>query len=661
MKARSAVSLLAAGAALLGPAAGAAHAFYGNGARIVSASDERQEEGDDNTNFAAISQNGRYVAFDTRAGNFFADTDPDQPGKFRRGGIFRRDLGSGALELVADGDLYDENTPNDIERLGAHAPSISADGRYVAFYTNQQLVPADVNDAGDVYRRDMTIPIRAPGAYTLVSARDGTDVPATYAAPATARPGRNPGTQTWPGAALSADGNRVVFSAVEVNSDLPASGSVNTPPDQVLVRDISAKKTQLVTRTVDATPQPAGGASGPAGISADGSTVVWTGTNAAGQTFFFNGESAPRFQSYYLWQRLAGGPTRRLTGATDPDDPSCSHSSFVSPSETATGPCYGPLTGAEEDRNGIANVLPALSADGYRAAFLVSTGPRPNDLTPAGLDLWVTDMHPGVSRKAGSRELSREGLRDSRSSAGIDGLAMSADGRRIALSTARGSWVLPGITPIGSFRALPNARDVALIDLGDNTVQRVTRGYDGSDTNGGSDAQPSLSGDGTRVAFTSTASNFFFGDANEKSDAFVATLTPEPDAPPPPPPAATPPPEVTEETPPDAPRISVKARHQRDGTVKLVVRVPGAGLVAASARGKPPRARRTTKLASARRHATKPGDVVLRLRLARRYRAALARGTRVRASARVDFSPPSGKPLHRTVRVTFSLQKRRKK
>ena len=39
---------------------------------------------------------------------------------------------------------------------GARNPSISADGRFVAFSTGQQLVPADVNGNIDVYVRDLS-------------------------------------------------------------------------------------------------------------------------------------------------------------------------------------------------------------------------------------------------------------------------------------------------------------------------------------------------------------------------------------------------------------------------------------------------------------------------------------------------------------------------
>ncbi|HSS39465.1 MAG TPA: hypothetical protein VLT58_11905, partial [Polyangia bacterium] len=126
-------------------------AFYDNGfdgvpgAFLTSADYSRLEQADDTTTFATISADGRYVALQTRARNFFADDDPDPPGQYRAGGIFRFDLQTRALQKVADGDVFNE-ADNSFVRHGASNPSIDADGRYIAFSTDQQLVPADTND-----------------------------------------------------------------------------------------------------------------------------------------------------------------------------------------------------------------------------------------------------------------------------------------------------------------------------------------------------------------------------------------------------------------------------------------------------------------------------------------------------------------------------------
>ena len=87
-----------------------AGAAYEPGAQLVSASPDAASRATRPRQRAAISGDGRYVAFQTRARNFFADDDPDPPGAFRVGGVFRRDLEPGALELVADGDVQSTTT-----------------------------------------------------------------------------------------------------------------------------------------------------------------------------------------------------------------------------------------------------------------------------------------------------------------------------------------------------------------------------------------------------------------------------------------------------------------------------------------------------------------------------------------------------------------------
>jgi len=293
-----------------------AFASWGNawdeadGAQLVSADYARLEQGDDSTVFAAISVSGRYVAIQTRARNFFADDDPDPPGKYRAGGVFRFDLQTRALEKVADGDLFAEEG-NEFLRRGASSPSISADGRYVAFATAEPLVAADGNDNVDVYVRDMALPIGAAGAFELVSARDGGDTPAAYGPPAIPFPGSEPGGDLTRGVSISADGRKVLFRT-DAPSDLPAAGAPNVPTGQLFLRDRIAETTTLVTakrnlETGEMTTEAAGGALG-AALSADGTTVARAsslGLDAGAH--LENNDAYPFFES--LGDLVVTGPT----------------------------------------------------------------------------------------------------------------------------------------------------------------------------------------------------------------------------------------------------------------------------------------------------------------------------------------------------------------
>ncbi len=658
--AAAAAAALVAGGALAAPPAGA---YYGNGASIASADLVRGEQGDDTTLSADIASGGRYVAFQTRARNLFADDDPDPPGRYRQGGIFRRDLDSGApLSLVASGDVRDESS-NVLITRGAANPSASGDGRYVAFSTGQSLVPADQNGNVDVYVRDMSLASTAPGAFDLVSARDGGDAPAAYAPRSPPAPGIDPGSEVTRGAAISDDGRYVVFRTLAA-SNLPAAASTSTSAGQLFVRDREGSTTKLVTRN-KADGAPAGGALGSA-ISADGTTVAWTGRSAPAQTTFLGGESAADLP-YYLWRRVADGPTaptRRITGMVDPDDPSCPPGTGVQESPTETGPCYGPLTSTEYQLSAdISSLVPALSGDGRRVAFLTGSGPRPNGQTPDGLDAWVTDMSPGVSRKAGSLELSREATA---TDPGIETIALSADGRYLALTTQRNQFPLPTLNFVGTPRSTPTARELYLADLGARTLERVLRSFDGGEINSSVNDQPALASGAGRIAFVSGASNLFFGDANERADAFAVSRQAEPGAEAPPPPlgSGVPDSEVTERDPPAAPRLGVKTRSLRGGVIEVTTSAPAAGAVKVTAKGSAGKGRRkrTVTLSTGAARARKKGLVRIRLRPVRRYRAELRKRKKIVVRLSVQYVAARGnKRLSRSLRATFIQEPPRRK
>ncbi|HYJ22496.1 MAG TPA: hypothetical protein VEW07_10790 [Solirubrobacterales bacterium] len=672
MSRRSLVRLTTAAAALFALAAPAgASAFFGNaadgvaGAQLVSADYGRLEQGDDTTKFASISADGRYVAIQTRARNFFADSDPDPVGNYRIGGIFRFDLQTRRLEKVADGDLLRESDNASLRR-GASNPSISADGRFVAFSTGQQLVPADGNDNIDVYLRDMSLSPGQSGAYTLVSARSGGETPAVYAPPAFPLPGANPGAEASPGVAISADGSRVAFRT-EAVSDLPAKASVETPPGQIFVRDLTAQTTTLVTATRNAetglmSAEPAGAALG-AALSADGTTVAWTGGSAAAQTRLLGGENPDPSFNYYLWRRAPFGstePTRRITGLADPDDPTCRQMEVENPdmvtvfNPDATGPCFGPLTDQEANRADIGSQLPALSSDGYTVAFLTGAGSHPAVQSGPGLDLYLTDMRPGVSRKQGTVELTRDtSTGDLATNLPLGSIAMSADGRHLALTTSRTRFALPALQSIGAPRAVPGPQELYLVDLQSRTLERVTHSVFGGDVDGGAQDGLTISGDGSRVAFSSFAGNLFRGDANQRADAFVATLLPQPrEGVPAGTGAAGGISSVKESR--ARPRVTVRAKAKAGGVVVLTISVPAAGAVDAVATARTGKAK-AREIAARKTRARGKGSFHVVMRAAPRYRPALKRGQKLRARVRVTFAPAgSGKRLHASTTVVFA-------
>jgi Tol biopolymer transport system component len=91
----------------------------------------------------SISADGRFVAFTTRASNFVPGDTPSSRD------IFVRDTLTNTTTLVSvdsAGNQGDRNT---------QYPSISGDGRFVAFSSNSSnLVPGDTNSRYDIFVRD---------------------------------------------------------------------------------------------------------------------------------------------------------------------------------------------------------------------------------------------------------------------------------------------------------------------------------------------------------------------------------------------------------------------------------------------------------------------------------------------------------------------------
>ena len=134
-------------------------------------------------------------------------------------------------------------------------------------------------------------------------------------------------------------------------------------------------------------------------------------------------------------------------------------------------------------------------------------------------------MAPGVTRKAGTRELTLavNGAQGD-GNASITSLALSSDGTHIAFVSQRNAFVLSEPVPTGSFSTTGEQSELDVIDLSTNTLERAVIGLEGAEPNGSTANNPTLSADGSTLAFVSSASNLIFGDANGFSDAFAATL-----------------------------------------------------------------------------------------------------------------------------------------
>jgi Calx-beta domain/WD40-like Beta Propeller Repeat len=166
------------------------------------------------------SANGRFVAFESFA--FDLVIPNDQNGRWD---VFVRDLQTGVTTFVSV-NLAGTGGGNGDSRK----PTISADGRYVAFESSaSNLVANDTNNTSDVFVRDLQT-----NTTILVSVNSA---------------GTGPGNQFSNQAVISANGRVVVFSSSA--SNLAPNDSNNTV--DVFARDLQTSTTSLVSINANGT------------------------------------------------------------------------------------------------------------------------------------------------------------------------------------------------------------------------------------------------------------------------------------------------------------------------------------------------------------------------------------------------------------------------
>jgi hypothetical protein len=276
-------------------------------------------------------------------------------------------------------------------------------------------------------------------------------------------------------------------------------------------------------------------------------------------------------------------------------------------------------------------------------------------------------MHPGLSRKSATVELTRPGAQlDAAASSSITSAAITSDGRRIAFITQRTTFVLPSPRLVGDPALTPEQAEVYVLDVDAMEIERATHAWDGSEIDRPTLDGLTISDDGSRIAFASDASNLFFGDGNEKPDAFVVTRA-QPGAQD----GAGAGADLPFELPPPstqtrrklAARISVHVKRTGGGNLSVAVRVTDAGSVEARAfsrvrsSSRQPRSGRAPlrTLATARTNAQRAGEVTLVLRTSKRYRTLMPKRRRLTARLLVSFTPRDG-GRKVTVRRNVALQ-----
>ena len=162
---------------------------------------------------------------------------------------------------------------------------------------------------------------------------------------------------------------------------------------------------------------------------------------------------------------------------------------------------------------------PSISADGRFVAFASAASNLISNDTNNFDDIFLRDRDPdgnGLFDESNSttRRISRK-VNGTQSNGLSDLTAIAADGSYVAFQ-CDGPNIVPGVDNNGD-------RDVFVRDRQAGVTILASLASDGSQGNDDS-FEPSISGDGTHLSFTSDADNFFVGDGNQRSDVFVRDL-----------------------------------------------------------------------------------------------------------------------------------------
>ena len=387
-----------------------------------------QQPADSHSYRPSLSADGRFVAFESWAGNLAPGVD------VTNNGVFVRDLIAGTTALASPGI---DAPPNDKSYMAA----ISRDGRVIAFWSRaSNLVPGDTNGEEDLFTYD-----RVSAVVTRANVSSA-GTPAEPADDGIHIVGDRP--------ALSADGRFVAFDSMAGNL---VADDTNGVAD-VFVRDRQAGMTERISLQSDGTEAslPSGG---PA-ISDDGRFVAFWSQAA------LTPDDVDGVFDVYVYDRQAAALER--IGAT-----------------TASNP-------------------PALSGDGRFVAF----------------ESDATDIVPGANGKHHVYVHDRTLAQTTRVSVGAGAIqgdgdsgepAISGDGRWVAFRSAATNLV-PGDANGND--------DVFLFDGLLGVTKRISVTAAGVEADGFS-RRPSVSADGFFVAFESAATNFGFDDDFGAVDLFL--------------------------------------------------------------------------------------------------------------------------------------------
>ncbi len=384
------------------------------------------------------------VSADGRFVAFFSDAPNLVSGDTnQRRDVFVRDMLLDTIERVSVG--FDGSQANGASQFSGFAPAIDADGRFVSFSSNaSNLVPNDTNEREDVFVFDRQT--RTTERISIGSAGEAN--------------GSSVSTD------ISADGRFVVFQSAASNL---VEGDTNGAAD-IFLFDRETRELRRVSVASD-------GAQGnrfsitPA-ISADGAVVAFASeatnlvegdTNDARDIFVFD---------------VGSGVTARVSVSS---------------------------SGAQANR---INFLPDLNGNGQLVAFKSEADTLVPDDTNGVPDVFVHDRATGQTERVSVDSFGNQAIGGLSS-----GPSISGEGRYVAFASFASNLVLDDGNGFS---------DLFVFDRIDHLIRRISNEINNGRPGGNvPDFPPSISLDGRWVGFASAAENITPDDENNQTDVFL--------------------------------------------------------------------------------------------------------------------------------------------
>jgi Tol biopolymer transport system component len=439
---------------------------------------------------SSMSATGRFIAFASSAANLVpGDTNG-------RADVFVYDRQTGTTERVSvdsagnQGNDWSEN------------PSISADGRFVAFFSRAtNLVPGDTNlcPSPDGYPYpcyDVFVHDRQTGITERVSVDSA----------------GNQGSSNSSGPSISADGRVVAFTSRASNL---VPEDTNGRYD-VFVHDRQSRTTERAS--VDGAGTQGNGESSQPALSADGRFVAFASAafnlvpgDTNGVVDVFVHDRAPagpdttppvRANGQPLGRLPAGTTQATLSLATNYENATCRYS-------PTPGVAYEAMTETFATTGGTAHATPVGGlSDGGSYAFYVRCQDAAGNANTDDYSISFSVATPGAGGTTERVSVDSAGNQGGFSSYDI---ALSADGRFVAFRSDATNLVSGDTNGVA---------DVFVHDRQTRTTERVS--VDSAGNQGDYDSySPALSADGRFVAFTSIATNLVPGGTNGRWHVFV--------------------------------------------------------------------------------------------------------------------------------------------